>query len=203
MLWIKAHLFQKYETSFVSGRNRTDYSKCPPAGQPCDFVIVVCKRQSSERMLFLAGREWSLKVQCQLSDILIHVIYEEEKYEGLSPWAQSFLRSSPFLSYSQEIPHILWNPRFTTALEVVPTTCPYPEPDQSSPCPPPPSHFLKIYLNIILPPKPGSSKWYFPSGFPTKTLYTPFLFPMCATCPDYLILLDLITQQHWVRSTDY
>jgi len=28
-----------------------------------------------------------------------------------------------------------------------PTTCPYPEPDQSSPCPP--SHFLNIYLNII------------------------------------------------------
>jgi len=42
---------------FVSGRNRTDDSKCPPTGQPCDFVIVVCKRQSSERMIFLAGRK--------------------------------------------------------------------------------------------------------------------------------------------------
>jgi hypothetical protein len=29
-----------------------------------------------------------------------------------------------------------------------PATCPYPEPDQSSPCPP--SHFLKIHYNIIL-----------------------------------------------------
>jgi len=40
----------------------------------------------------------------------------------------------------------------------VPATCPYPESDQPSPCPPP-SYFLKIKLNIILPPTPGSSKW--------------------------------------------
>jgi len=36
----------------------------------------------------------------------------------------------------------------------VPTTCPCPEPDQSSPCPP--SQFLKIQLNIILPSAPGN-----------------------------------------------
>ena len=38
-----------------------------------------------------------------------------------------------------------------------PTTCPYPETDQSSPCSP--SHILKIHLNIILPSMLGSSKW--------------------------------------------
>jgi hypothetical protein len=37
----------------------------------------------------------------------------------------------------------------------VPATCPYPESDPISPCPP--SHFLKIHLNIILPSMPGSS----------------------------------------------
>jgi hypothetical protein len=37
-----------------------------------------------------------------------------------------------------------------------PATCPYPEPAQSSPCPP--SHFLKIHFNIILLSTPGSYK---------------------------------------------
>jgi hypothetical protein len=36
-------------------------------------------------------------------------------------------------------------------------TCPYPEPDQSSLCPPP--NLSKIHFNIILPSMPGSYKW--------------------------------------------
>jgi len=36
-----------------------------------------------------------------------------------------------------------------------PATCPYPEPDQSSPCLP--SHLLEIHFNIILLSTPGSS----------------------------------------------
>jgi hypothetical protein len=37
------------------------------------------------------------------------------------------------------------------------------------------SYFLKIHLNIILLSTLGSPQWLFPSGFPTKTLYTPLL----------------------------
>jgi hypothetical protein len=48
-------------------------------------------------------------------------------------------------------------------------TCPYPEPDQSTPRPHPTS--TRSHLNIILPSTPGSSKWFLSSDFLTKTLY--------------------------------
>ena len=72
----------------------------------------------------------------------------------------------------------------------VSATCPYPEPVRSSPSPTP--HCLKIHLNFILTSTPPSGS--FPSGFPTKTLYTSLLSPTRATYPAHLILLDFITQ---------
>jgi len=49
------------------------------------------------------------------------------------------------------------------------------------------SHFLNIHLYIRL----GLPSCLFPSGFPTKTLYTPLLSPILATCSARLVLLDL------------
>jgi hypothetical protein len=74
----------------------------------------------------------------------------------------------------------------------VPATCPYPEPARSSPHPT--SHFLKIHLNIILPSTLAIQSGLLPSGFPTKTLYTPFPSPIRATCPTHLSLFDFITR---------
>jgi hypothetical protein len=53
-----------------------------------------------------------------------------------------------------------------------PVTCPYPEPDQSSPCPS--YHILKIDLNIIFTSTPGSSKWSLSLRFPNQN-------PLCSS----------------------
>ena len=79
-----------------------------------------------------------------------------------------------------------------------PVTCPYPELDQSIPCPP--SQFPKIHFNIIC-------AWVFqivsfpqvPPPKPCMCISSP---PYCATCPTQLILLNLITQisvEHYRR----
>jgi len=70
----------------------------------------------------------------------------------------------------------------------VPATCSYPEPDQSSPCPPHPHarpfHFLKMHLNIIVPSTPGFSRWSAALRFPQlKPQYTPLLSPITCFMP--------------------
>jgi hypothetical protein len=86
----------------------------------------------------------------------------------------------------------------------VPANCLYPEPPQSSPYPT--SHLQKVPLSIILPSTPGLPSGLFPSGFPTKTLYTPLSYRIRATCPNHLILLDIITrtimgEEYWSWSS--
>ena len=94
-------------------------------------------------------------------------------------------------SASQEIHHILWNPKVPHCTH----KCPPPvlilsqyEPDHTTT-----SHFLKIHINII--PFLRLPSGLFPSGFVTKTLHTPLLSPIRATCPAHLILLDFITRK--------
>ena len=44
----------------------------------------------------------------------------------------------------------------------------------------------------------GHPSGLLPSGFPTKTLYTPLSSPICTTCPAHLILLNWCIPMHKV-----
>ena len=104
-------------------------------------------------------------------------------------------------SASHEILRILRKPKVRYRIHKGPAICPYSEPDQSGPCPP--SHFLKIHSNIILPSTPRSAK----ISLPLRPRYQ---VPVCtspvsirATCPTHLNILDLILRAQWASHVFY
>jgi len=75
----------------------------------------------------------------------------------------------------------------------VPATCPYPDLARSNPYPHIPTSWTSI---LILPSdqRLGLPSGLFPSGFLTKTLYTPLPSDVCATWPAHLVRLDFVTR---------
>ena len=96
-------------------------------------------------------------------------------------------------SASQEISRILWNPKVHYRSHKCRT--PVPIRSQLNPIHTPTYHFLKIHLFIVLPSTSWSPKCSLSFRFPTKTLYTPLLSPILATCPAHLIVFDFITRR--------
>ena len=96
-----------------------------------------------------------------------------------------------WFSARQKIPCILWNPKVLTAFTTL-------------------SHLPLFQATSIQPMLPHSNSWIsiltlswylglgrlsrlLPSHFPTKNLYAHLISPICAKCPAYHILLDMIT----------
>jgi len=88
---------------------------------------------------------------------------------------------------------ILWNPKVHYRSH----NCPPPVPilGQLDPAhtPPHPTSWSSILI-LSSHLRLGLLSGLFPSGFPTITLYTPLLSPVCATCSAHPILPDFITR---------
>ena len=100
-------------------------------------------------------------------------------------------------SAGQEIPHILWNPKFHYRIYKCPLLVPTLSHIYSVHAPHTTSwrSILILSSHLCL----GLPSGLFPSGFPTKTLYTLLLFPTRSTCPANLIVLrhDLANITDW------
>ena len=109
---------------------------------------------------------------------------------------ESFLSSEPVLSYSRNSLHFMEPKGSLLHLQVV-AICPSPEPDESNPCPP--SHVLKIHIDIILPSMPGSSKWAPSLIFPHQNpVYTYPLLHVCyMPCPSHSSRFDHLNNNWW------
>ena len=148
----------------------------------CEFLI----KQLRLRENCFRGRTWKGQLhcsyKCSLSSLNPH---------SLTPWCRVHLEKLTGLQLVKKFPAFHRTRRFITAL----TSVRHPSLSWASPIqsiyPHPTSWrsvlILSTHLCLGLPSD------IFPSGFPTKTLYTPLSSPIRATCPGHLILLDFIT----------
>ena len=132
-----------------------------------------------------------------LEKIFRRVCFSEITY--LIHGAEYFLRSEPV--FNQKFPAFYGTTRFVTAYTSA-VTCPYPEPDRSSPCPHIPLHedssqyYRSVYAWV-------SQDVFFLSGFPTKILYTPSSRPHVLYAQPNSFFSISLPEQYWARSTDH
>ena len=193
--WDVMELFWGY---FQFCANSCSFAAHPVASVTILFLLVYF-RNKGKLHCFEAYSDYQLhSCTCQhvflnlLTSLLIHSLTHLLAYslEQSPSWKDGRF------SDSQEIPHILWNPKvpFTSACHL---SLSWAISIQS------PSHFLKIYLTIILLSTSRSSKWSLSLRFPHKNPVCTSLLPVHATRPALLILLDLTREKYLVRSTDH
>ena len=134
--------------------------------------------------------------------VSLTVLYWDDRSKHLQAYllthsmVQSPSCEANWFAASQEIPRISRNPK------VHYRTHKHPPPvsilGQPNPVHIPTSHLLQIHLRLGLPND------LFPSGFPTKSLYTPLSSPIHAPHAKPISFFSILSPaQYWVRRTDH
>jgi hypothetical protein len=112
-------------------------------------------------------------------------------YHYVTPWGRDLPEKLTVPQLLKKFPAFYGTRRFITVFTRAPPTCPYPEPDQSSPCLPIP--LLQDPLQECFPSIPRSFQLSLSFRSPQpKTLYAPHLSPVRTTCDAHLIILNII-----------